>query len=90
MTHAPAPQPSVAQADLDALADQLGRVPRGVVSIAARCACGEDFRETHRRDAADRVDGKLRGRCDFAQESEAARRQARLARGRVDVARDEI
>ena len=26
--------------NLDALADQLGRVPRGVVSIAARCVCG--------------------------------------------------
>ena len=31
---------SVTSADLDALADQLGRVPRGVVSIAARCVCG--------------------------------------------------
>lgn len=40
MTYAPAPEPGVAQADLDALAEQLGRVPRGVVSIAARCACG--------------------------------------------------
>jgi hypothetical protein len=30
----------VAQADLEALADQLGRVPRGVVSIAARCRHG--------------------------------------------------
>ncbi|WP_366180460.1 DUF501 domain-containing protein [Actinomyces timonensis] len=32
--------PEVSQADLDALAEQLGRVPRGVVSIAARCVCG--------------------------------------------------
>ena len=30
----------VAQADLDALQDQLGRVPRGVVAIAARCRHG--------------------------------------------------
>ena len=30
----------VTQADLDALTDQLGRVPRGVVAIAARCVCG--------------------------------------------------
>ena len=30
----------VTQADLDALTDQLGRVPRGVVVIAARCVCG--------------------------------------------------
>ena len=27
-------------ADLEALRDQLGRLPRGVVGIAARCACG--------------------------------------------------
>ena len=31
---------AVTPADLEALADQLGRVPRGVVSIAARCVCG--------------------------------------------------
>ena len=31
---------SVTPADLEALADQLGRVPRGVVAIAARCVCG--------------------------------------------------
>ncbi|WP_159625082.1 DUF501 domain-containing protein [Actinomyces sp. zg296] len=37
---APPSPPSVSQADLDALAEQLGRVPRGVVSIAARCVCG--------------------------------------------------
>lgn len=30
----------VTQADLEALREQLGRVPRGVVSIAARCVCG--------------------------------------------------
>ena len=30
----------VTRADLDALADQLGREPRGVVAIAARCVCG--------------------------------------------------
>ena len=28
------------EADLEALRDQLGRLPRGVVGIAARCACG--------------------------------------------------
>ncbi len=39
-TAAPDPHPEVSQADLDALAAQLGRVPRGVVSIAARCVCG--------------------------------------------------
>ena len=27
-------------ADLDVLAEQLGRVPRGVVRVAARCVCG--------------------------------------------------
>lgn len=27
-------------ADLEALAEQLGRVPRGVVGIGARCVCG--------------------------------------------------
>ncbi|WKR20687.1 DUF501 domain-containing protein [Actinomyces israelii] len=32
--------PEVAAADLDALRDQLGRAPRGVVGIAARCVCG--------------------------------------------------
>jgi len=26
--------------DLDTVAEQLGRVPRGVVGIAARCRCG--------------------------------------------------
>ena len=31
---------SVSSADLEALAEQLGRVPRGVVAIAARCVCG--------------------------------------------------
>ena len=31
---------SVTPADLEALAGQLGRVPRGVVAIAARCVCG--------------------------------------------------
>lgn len=30
----------VTQADLTALSEQLGRVPRGVVAIAARCVCG--------------------------------------------------
>lgn len=33
------PQPAT-QADLDALQEQLGRSPRGVLGIAARCACG--------------------------------------------------
>ena len=32
--------PAVAATDLDALREQLGRVPRGVVGIAARCVCG--------------------------------------------------
>lgn len=31
---------AVTEADLVALEEQLGRVPRGVVGIAARCACG--------------------------------------------------
>ena len=31
---------AVAAADLATLAEQLGRVPRGVVEIAARCVCG--------------------------------------------------
>ena len=39
-TAAPDPHPEVSQADLDALAAQLGRVPRGVVSIAARAELG--------------------------------------------------
>lgn len=30
----------VSEADLTVLAEQLGRPPRGVVAIAARCACG--------------------------------------------------
>ena len=30
----------VSDADLGTLADQLGRLPRGVVGIAARCVCG--------------------------------------------------
>lgn len=32
--------PPVSPADLDVLAEQLGRPPRGVVGIAARCVCG--------------------------------------------------
>lgn len=31
---------SVTERDLEILKEQLGRVPRGVVNIAARCACG--------------------------------------------------
>ena len=31
---------AVAQRDLDVVAGQLGRVPRGVVGVAARCVCG--------------------------------------------------
>jgi uncharacterized protein len=31
---------TIAQADLDAVADQLGREPRGVAAIAHRCDCG--------------------------------------------------
>lgn len=30
----------VTQVDIEALGQQLGRVPRGVVAIAARCVCG--------------------------------------------------
>ena len=30
----------VSQQDLDVVAEQLGRQPRGVVSVAARCVCG--------------------------------------------------
>ena len=30
----------VTQADIEALGQQLGRVPRGVVAIASRCVCG--------------------------------------------------
>ena len=33
--------PPVAQADLDAVARQLGRPARGVVEVAHRCPCGE-------------------------------------------------
>lgn len=40
----PAPAPSldavVSDADLVTLAEQLGREPRGVVAVAARCRCG--------------------------------------------------
>jgi len=36
----PQTQEPVSSADLEALAEQLGRVPRGVVAIAARCVCG--------------------------------------------------
>jgi hypothetical protein len=31
---------AVEQRDLDVVAEQLGRVPRGVVAVAARCVCG--------------------------------------------------
>lgn len=31
---------TVSEADLKALQEQLGRVPRGVVAVAARCVCG--------------------------------------------------
>ena len=40
MSPTPQTQEPVSSADLEALADQLGRVPRGVVAIAARCVCG--------------------------------------------------
>jgi hypothetical protein len=33
-------QTAVTERDLQVLAEQLGRVPRGVVEIAARCVCG--------------------------------------------------
>jgi len=36
----PASLPPVAAADLAVVAEQLGREPRGVVEIAARCRCG--------------------------------------------------
>jgi hypothetical protein len=40
-TPAPGADPSaVTDSDLEALAEQLGRTPRGVVGIAARCVCG--------------------------------------------------
>lgn len=44
-TPAPAPtdvpaEQRVSEADIQALAEQLGRPPRGVHSIAARCVCG--------------------------------------------------
>jgi len=32
--------PEVVERDLETLREQLGRVPRGVVGIAARCVCG--------------------------------------------------
>ncbi|MDO5627485.1 MAG: DUF501 domain-containing protein [Mobilicoccus sp.] len=49
MTQEPSPQDdaggagqeSVAQADLDAVARQLGREPRGVLAVAHRCECGD-------------------------------------------------
>ncbi|MFV0425859.1 MAG: DUF501 domain-containing protein [Beutenbergiaceae bacterium] len=34
------PTPPVAAVDLEVIAGQLGRTPRGVVAIAARCICG--------------------------------------------------
>src|SRR5690625_7793425 len=37
---APLPTEPVAAADLEIVAAQLGRPPRGTVAIAARCACG--------------------------------------------------
>ncbi len=47
MTETPAPTPvartddtTVTDQDLQVLREQLGRVPRGVVGIAARCVCG--------------------------------------------------
>ena len=40
MSPTPQMQEPVSSADLDALRDQLGRAPRGVVGIAARCVCG--------------------------------------------------
>lgn len=36
---APEPGPATPE-DLDVLREQLGRIPRGVVGIAARCVCG--------------------------------------------------
>ncbi|MGV8978143.1 MAG: DUF501 domain-containing protein [Cellulomonas sp.] len=38
--HARAASATVTARDLEVLAEQLGRVPRGVVQIAARCVCG--------------------------------------------------
>lgn len=50
MTPQPAGSGEVSQADLTALARQLGRPARGVVSIAHRCPCGEpDVVRTHPR-----------------------------------------
>lgn len=36
----PSDQPQVSNHDVEVLAQQLGRPPRGVVAIAARCVCG--------------------------------------------------
>lgn len=36
----PTPLTTVTDRDLEVLAEQLGRVPRGVVGIASRCVCG--------------------------------------------------
>ncbi len=40
MTGTSAPLEPVAAADLAVVAEQLGRGPRGVVAVAARCVCG--------------------------------------------------
>ena len=40
MTREPRTAPAVTASDLDVLRVQLGRAPRGVVGIAARCVCG--------------------------------------------------
>lgn len=34
------PERAVSESDLAAVAEQLGRAPRGVVEVAARCVCG--------------------------------------------------
>lgn len=39
-TGAAQPEQAVSEADLETLRRQLGRLPRGVVAIAARCVCG--------------------------------------------------
>ena len=63
---------------------------QGAHRAAARRARREDFGQALGRDAADGVDGKRCRSGGFAQKAEAARRQARLAGGLIDVARDEI
>ena len=63
---------------------------QGAHRAAARCARREDFRQALGRDAADGVDGNPRRRAGAPQKIPPARREARLARSRVDVAERHI